>query len=181
MAGVEIVARRYAAALADVVLKGGETEIVKSEIAQWATLIEANAELHDALSNPAIAHAQKEKVLESLIDRSRPSKTTANFLRVLLRNNRLTSISAISERFAVELEERSGVVSAEIVSARELPASERSELRSQLEKLTGKTVNMDFHIDENIIGGVVTRIGSTVYDGSVRTKLDNLKEQLAGA
>jgi F-type H+-transporting ATPase subunit delta len=98
----------------------------------------------------------------------------------LLRNNRLTAISAISERFAAELEERSGVVTAEIVSARELPAGEKSELRSQLERLTGKTVNMDFQINENIIGGVITRIGSTVYDGSVRTKLDTLKERLAG-
>lgn len=181
MIGIEIVARRYAAALADVVLKTGEIEIVRNELSQWATLIEGNAELHDALSNPAIVHAQKEKVLESLIERARPSKTVANFLRVLLRNNRLTAISAINERFASELEERSGVVTAEIVSARELPANEKSELRSQLQKLTGKTVNMDFHIDEDVIGGVITRIGSTVYDGSIRTKLDNLKELLAGA
>lgn len=181
MAAIELVARRYAAALADVVLKSGETETVKTELAQWASLITSNDALSDALSNPAIAHAQKEKVLVSLIERTKPSRTTANFLRVLLQNNRLSEISAISERFAAELEERSGVVTAQIVSARELPANEKSELRSQLEKLTGKSVNMDFHIDENIIGGVITRIGSTVYDGSVRTKLNTLKEQLSGA
>lgn len=181
MAAIELVARRYAAALADVVLKSGETETVKTELAQWASLIASNDALSDALSNPAIAHAQKEKVLVSLIERTKPSRTTANFLRVLLQNNRLSEISAISERFAAELEERSGVVTAQIVSARELPANEKSELRSQLEKLTGKSVNMDFHIDENIIGGVITRIGSTVYDGSVRTKLNTLKEQLSGA
>ena len=181
MAAIELVARRYAAALADVVLKSGETETVKTELAQWASLITSNDALSDAFSNPAIAHAQKEKVLVSLIERTKPSRTTANFLRVLLQNNRLSEISAISERFAAELEERSGVVTAQIVSARELPANEKSELRSQLEKLTGKSVNMDFHIDENIIGGVITRIGSTVYDGSVRTKLNTLKEQLSGA
>jgi F-type H+-transporting ATPase subunit delta len=181
MIGVEIVARRYGAALADVVLKTGETDIVRAELSQWAVIIDSNAELRDVLSSPAVAHAQKVKLLESLIERSRPSKTTANFLRVLLRNDRLTAISAISERFVVELEERSGVVSAEIISARELPPDEKGELKTQLEKLTGKRVNMDFQIDQNLIGGVVTRIGSTVYDGSVRTKLDTLKEQLAGA
>jgi F-type H+-transporting ATPase subunit delta len=181
MVGVEIVARRYAAALADVVLKTGETDTVRSELSQWAALIESNAELFDALSNPAIPHAQKEKVLDSLIEKTRLSKTASNFLRVLLRNNRLTAIAAIDERFVAELEERSGIVTAEIVSARELPTDEKSALRSQLERLTGKTVNMDFQIDESVIGGVITRIGSTVYDGSIRTKLDTLKEQLAGA
>jgi F-type H+-transporting ATPase subunit delta len=181
MIGVETIARRYGAALADVVLKSGETETVKTELSQWAELIESNASLHDLLSNPSIAHSQKEKVVEGLIEKAHPSKTTANFVRVLLQNGRLAAISAISERFAAELEERRGVVTAEIVSARELPASEKFELRSQLEKLTGKTVNMDFRIDENIIGGFVTRVGSTVYDGSIRTKLDTLKEQLAGA
>jgi F-type H+-transporting ATPase subunit delta len=181
MAGIEIIARRYGAALADVVLNSGETDIVKTELTQWATMIDSNAVLSDVFDNPAMPHAQKEKVLESLIARVRPSKTVGNFLRILLKNGRLSAISAINERFSAELEERSGVVTAEVISARELPVNERTELRSQLEKLTGKTVNMDFHIDENIIGGVVTRIGSTVYDGSVRTKLDLLKEQLAGA
>jgi F-type H+-transporting ATPase subunit delta len=181
MIGVEIVARRYSAALADVVLKAGETETVKTELSIWAAMMDSNAGLQDTFSNPAIAQAQKEKVLESLIERTRPSKTTANFLRVLLKNSRLTAISAISERFAAELEERSGVVTAEIISARELPPNEKGELKTQLEKLTGKSVNMDFQIDQDIIGGVVTRIGSTVYDGSIRSKLNALKEQLAGA
>ena len=171
MIGVETVARRYGAALADVVLKTGETETVKAELSLWAKIMDMNAELQDTFGNPVIAHAQKEKVLESLIERTRPSKTTGNFLRVLLRNNRLTAISAINERFIAELEERSD----------ELPANEQGELKTQLEKLTGKRVNMDFQIDQNLIGGVVTRIGSTVYDGSVRTKLNTLKEQLAGA
>jgi len=90
----------------------------------------------------------------------------------------LMGLDEINERFATVLEERSGVVSANVTSARELPDSEKSELRLNLEKLTGKRLNINFGIDENIIGGVVTRIGSTVYDGSVRTQLENLKEQL---
>ena len=177
---IEIVARRYASALADVVLKTGETETVRGELLQWSAIISANADLHDILSNPAIPRTQKEKVLESLIEKTRPSKTTSNFLRVLLRNGRLTEVSAINERFAAELEERSGIVSAEVVSARELPANERSELQARLEKLTGKQIKLNFNIDQNIIGGVVTRIGSTVYDGSVKTRLENLRNQLIG-
>lgn len=175
---IETIARRYGAALADVVLKTGETEIVTSELLQWQTLLEANTDLHEVFANPSIAHAQKEGLLEKLIEKSRPAKTTANFLRVLLRNSRLTELSEINKRFAIELEERSGILSAEIISARALPESERSELQANLEKLTGKKVDLNFNIDEGIIGGLVTRIGSTVYDGSVRTRLENLKEQL---
>lgn len=175
---IETIARRYGSALADVVLKTGEAETVKSELTAWTGMIDSNSDLNEALSNPSIAHSQKEKVLESLIEKTRPSKTTANFLRLLLRNGRLTEISAINDRFAAELQERSGVVSADVISARELPAGERSELRAHLEKLTGKKVDLNFGINDEIIGGVVTRIGSTVYDGSVKTKLENLKEQL---
>jgi len=177
---VEVVARRYASALADVVQKAQETETVKSELLQWAAILGSNANLHDALSNPAIPKAQKENVLGKLIEKARPTMTTANFLRVLLRNGRLTELSKINERFAAELEERSGTVLAEVISARELPASERSELQARLEKLTGKHVRLSFNIDQNIIGGVITRIGSTVYDGSVKTRLENLREQLIG-
>lgn len=175
---VETIARRYASALADVVIKTGETETVRSELKGWEGLIKSNVNLQDALGNPAIPQAAKERVLEELLKRSAPSKTTSNFLRVLLKNDRLMGLDEINERFASVIEERSGVVSANVTSARELPDAERAELRSNLERLTGKQVNINFNIDEKIIGGVVTRIGSTVYDGSVKTQLENLKEQL---
>ncbi len=174
----ETVARRYAAALADVVIKTGETNSVKSELKTWGDMITSNEQLFEAFSNPAIGQDNKEKVLESLIEKAKPTKTTANFLRVLLQNSRLTEINEINERFASVLEERSGVVAAQITSARELSESEKAELKIGLNKLTGKTVNPSFAIDENIIGGVITRIGSTVYDGSVKTKLEELKTQL---
>ncbi len=174
----ETIARRYSTALADIVLGSGETETVKSELAGWNDMFAANANLPTVFGNPAIAHKNKEKVLESLIVSSKPTKTTANFLRILLRNGRLADLSAINDRFESVLEERGGVVSAEVTSARPLPASERTAFQANLEKLTGKQVNISYTVDENIIGGVVTRIGSTVYDGSVKTKLENLKEQL---
>lgn len=175
---VETIARRYGTALADVVLKSGETETIKKELNAFGAMIAENADLKSVFSNPAIPHASKEKLLGELLKRFKPSKTTANFLRVLLQNSRLTELAAIDERFVAVLEERSGFVSAEITSARELPKGERVEFEKSLEKLTGKKVSVDYAVDADIIGGVVTRIGSTVYDGSVKTKLENLKEQL---
>jgi F-type H+-transporting ATPase subunit delta len=175
---VETIARRYGTALADVVLKTGETDTVKAELKTWEEMMSSNADLMSAFQNPAIAHLDKEKVLESLISRAKPSKTTANFLRVLLRNSRLTELAEINDRFAAVLEERSGRVAADVVSARELSADQKAELKANLEKLTGKQVQLNFNIDQSIIGGVVTRVGSTVYDGSVRTQLENLRQEL---
>lgn len=174
----ETVARRYAGALADVVLKTGETDTVKSELKTWEQMIGSSAELEAAFRNPSIAQLNKESVLNGLLDRTRPTKTTANFLRVLLRNSRLTDLRAINERFDSVLEERSGKIGAQVTSARELSDTQKSELKNNLEKLTGKQVTLNFDINEEIIGGVVTRIGSTVYDSSVKTQLENLREQL---
>ncbi len=175
---IETVARRYATALADVVIKHGGAELVKSELRSWEEMIGSNADLQRAFSNPAIAHLSKEKVLETLIGKTNPSTTTANFLRILLRNSRLGELREINDKFSAVLDERSGIVGAEVTSARELSESERNELGNSVAKLTGKQVKLKFVVDENIIGGVVTRVGSTVYDNSVKTQLENLKQQL---
>ena len=152
----ETVARRYSAALADVVLASGEAETVKTELAVFAQLIAGNDDLSSVLSNPSIAHMSKEKVLDELLKRTKPSKTTSNFLRVLLRNSRLTELAEINDRFLAVLEERSGIVSAEVTSARELPDGERTEFEKTLEKLTGKDMRIKFVVDPDVIGGVVS-------------------------
>jgi F-type H+-transporting ATPase subunit delta len=178
---VETISRRYATALADVVSRSGETEAIKTELRTWAQLMAEHADLQNAFGNPAISHQKKEKVLEAVIARAKPSMTTANFLRVLLQNSRLTELADIIIRFEAVIEERSGVVSAEVASARELSDVQRRELKANLEKQTGKQVNVNFAVDPGLIGGVVARIGSTVYDGSIRTKLENLREELIGS
>ena len=178
---VETIARRYATALADVVVKSGETEPVKNELKIWEQLMAANAELQNAVRNPSIAHASKENVLEALIEKAQPTRTTANFLRVLLSNGRLTELREINTKLESVLEERSGSVVAEVTSARDLSGAQQGELKANLEKLTGKQVKLNFAIDPAIIGGVVTRVGSTVYDGSVKTQLENLKEEMIGS
>lgn len=178
---VETVARRYANALADVVTKTGDVDSIRNELKTWETMISANTDLQTAFGNPAISQVNKEKVLENLIEKTKPTKTTANFLRILLRNNRLTEIGEINEKFSSVLEERSGAVSAQIISARSLSEAEKAEMRANLSKLTGKNVSLNFATDETLIGGVVTRIGSTVYDGSVKTQLAELKHQMIGS
>ena len=175
---IETVARRYASALADVVMKNGETETVRAELKAWEQMIAGNSELENAFGNPSIAAAKKEAILEGLLQKARSSKTTSNFLRVLLRNGRLTDLPVVNERFEAVLEERGGAISGEVISAHEMDEAAKRELTANLQKLTGKNVKLNFAIDKEIIGGVVTRVGSTVYDSSVRTQLENLREQL---
>ena len=177
---VETVARRYANALVDVVTKTGEVNPVQTELKTWEQMISANNDLQTAFRNPAISQLNKEKVLENLIEKTKPTKTTANFLRVLLRNSRLTEIGEINQKFASVLEERGGGVSAQITSARPLSETQKSEIQTNLERMTGKKISPKFATDETLIGGVVTRIGSTVYDGSVKTQLEELKHQMIG-
>lgn len=175
---VETVARRYGTALADVVGKTGEVDSVRQELKTWEQIIAGSPELQSAFSNPSVAHQNKENILNSLLAKTNPSKTSANFLRVLLQNGRLTDLQEINAKFDSVLEERSGVVAAHIISARDLSETEKADLRTNIEKLTGRRAKIDFSIDQEIIGGVVTRIGSTVYDSSVKTQLNKLREEL---
>ena len=174
---VEMVARRYAGALADAVA-GGDAETVKNELAAWNDLITDNGDLNSVFGNPSIQQTQKENILNELIGRMKPSSATANFLRVLLQNGRLMDIGRISERFEAELAERSGNISATVTTARSLSQAQADDLKANLEKLTGKKVALDLNIDTELLGGVVAQVGSTIYDNSVRTQLENLRKQI---
>lgn len=177
---VQTVARRYAAALADVATERGEARQVQEELAGWELMIRNNAQLQEVFRNPTIPYDQKQKVLSTLIERTRVRPLTANFLRVLLQNQRLTELGEVNKRFAHVLDERSGIVSAAVTTARPVPESSQQALRDKLAALTGKQVRLSFATDADLIGGIVTRIGSTVYDGSVRTQLQQVKEKMAG-
>jgi F-type H+-transporting ATPase subunit delta len=177
---VETVARRYATALADVVIARGEAREVQEELSAWEQMMHSNGQLMEVFRNPTVPYEQKQKVLTTLIARTRVRPMTANFLQVLLRNQRLAELSEVNKRFAKVLDERAGVVSAEVSTARPVPPATQEALRDKLTKLTGKQVRLSFHTDEELIGGMVTRIGSTIYDGSVRSQLQRVKESLTG-
>ena len=177
---VQAIARRYAVALAEVVTQRGEAAEVREELSQWEAMMHSNAELLDVFRHPTIPQEQKQRVLQSLIERTRPRPTTANFLQVLLQNHRLADLSEISRQFVQELDRRSGVVEAQVTTARPVPAEAQEALRARLGELTRSRVRLQFAVDEELIGGVVTRIGSTVYDGSVRTQLEQVKQRMIG-
>lgn len=177
---VQTVARRYAAALADVAVDRSEEREVQAEIDSWASMIESNPQLKEVFANPTVAYDQKRKLLEDLISRTQVRETTASFLRVLLRNQRLSQLREVAIRFGHVLDERGGLVAAEVTTARPIPEELKTALYDSLAAATGRKVRLSFNTDEAIIGGVVARIGSTIFDGSVQNHLERLSEGLAG-
>ena len=177
---VQTVARRYASALADVVLEHVEAREVQEELLAWEQMLQSSSNLQEVFRNPTIALDKKRAVLNKLIERGQPRPTTANFLKVLLQNQRLTELGEINQKFAEILDVRAGMVAAIVTTARAVPENAQQKLHAKLSTLTGKKVRIDFTTDPDLIGGLVTRIGSTVYDGSVRNHLQQIKEEMAG-
>ena len=176
----QTVARRYAAALADVVSERNEAQLVQAELAAWAKMISENNALLEAFSNPTVAYEQKRNVLNELLARTKVRPTTTNFLRTLLKNQRLAELPQVNDKLAQILDERAGIVSAEIISARPVADKARAMLEEKLREITGKKARLTFATDESLLGGIITRIGSTIYDGSVSNQLSRLREELAG-
>ena len=176
----QTVARRYASALADVTLQRGEAREVQQELVAWADMMHAHARLSEVFANPTIALDQKRGVLKRLIEIGRPRQTTVNFLRLLLQNQRLPELDQINSRFAAVLDDRAGMIAAQVTTARPVAPETQQTLQTTLRKMTGKSVRIEFDTDPEMIGGLVTRIGSTIYDGSVRNQLEQIKEKMAG-
>ena len=176
----QTVARRYASALADVVVDRNEALLVQAELSAWANMIMDNGSLLEVFSNPTVAYEQKQNVLTALIARTNVRPTTTNFLRTLLKNQRLSDLPEVNAKLAQILDDRSGIVSAEITSARPVSDSARALLEEKLAEMTGKKARLTFVTDESLLGGIVTRIGSIIYDGSVSNQLSRLREELAG-
>ena len=177
---LQTVARRYATALADVAIERREEREVQKELGQWAAMVESNPQLKEVFANPTIIHDHKRKVLDDLIARTRVRETTASFLRVLLKNQRLAQLRDIAARYVQVLDERTGVLAGSVTTARPISEDLKQTLHETLSAATGRKVRLTFETDEKIIGGLVARIGSTVFDGSVESHLERLADGLAG-
>lgn len=176
------IASRYASALADVATgkaAGLDLQQVVRELRTFDDALRSSPELQNALTSPAVPAGRKRAVVGRLGDRLELSRITRNFLFVLVDHRRIAGLDDIIETFELIVDQRRGFTRAEISSARELADPQRAGLVSQLERLTGMHVRARFSLDESLIGGLVARIGSTVYDGSVRAQLENLGKRLS--
>jgi F-type H+-transporting ATPase subunit delta len=176
------VAGRYARAFAEVVAEH-KLDAAKTveELTALTTLVHASADLRNVLENPAVDQKQKLGLLDAIMKRMGGSKLLRNFMAVLIDQKRIGQIGEITEQFKQELDARMGIAEARVSSARELSAAEKKSLERKLATVTGKTVRATYREDAGLLGGAVVRIGSTVYDGSVRGQLQRLKQEIAGS
>lgn len=174
-----VFASRYARAFADVVASARlDATALDGQFNDFLGTWDRSGDLREVFLNPAIPAAQKIAVLDKLNARMGLQKEMRNLLAVLINNDRIGVVHEVATAWRAEMQERLGIRQAEIVTARELNPQERAELVAGVGKLAGARIEPTFRLDESIIGGTVVRIGSTVYDGSVRGRLDRLKEAL---
>jgi len=175
---VTAVARRYAEAIADVSVEHGLVDQIDSDLRTFVDMMTGSRELHQVFASPIISMDEKARVLDALIERTRPNRMTANLLKTLLRHYRLHHLDAVYQQFRREMNERQGLVLAEVTTAFPIDPEDRTALARRLQSLMGRQVEIKYLTDSSLIGGVVTRIGSVIYDGSIRTQLETVKNRL---
>ena len=175
------VTNTYARALADAVLGSRQDAAhILQEAKDLTRLVAGSKVLREVWGTPSIPAAQKRAVLDGMVAKAGISRTVRNFVAVLIDHRRINLLAPIVKQFEIELDQRLGFTEAEIRTARDLSEEERRTLESRVHSLTGKKVRASYSRDESVLGGAVVRIGSTIYDGTVRGRLERLRGKLAG-
>lgn len=174
------VASTYARAFADVVMDSHlDVQRAVSGLRQITGLLAESSELRRVWENPAVPAEQKRRLLDSLVQRAGIEKHVRNLVAVLIDHRRIPYLERITQQLEKELDVRLGLAEAEITSARELDDPEKRSLEAQIAKVTGKKVRARFALDPSLLGGAVVRVGSTIYDGSVKGQLEKIKEVIS--
>lgn len=178
-----IVDLRYARALAEVIADQ-KLDLVAAggQLNDFADMLDASVELREVLQNPSIPEPQKLRLLDAIAERAGLSRPIRNFLALVVHHQRVHELREMISAYMALRDEETGVVEAEIVTARPLDADGRRMLEEQVARLAGnQRVQAAYREDASLLGGAIVRLGSTVYDGSVRTQLDQLKKRMIAA
>lgn len=172
------VAERYAAALADVAMAHKSGDVVRTDLASFIAAYYDSADLRNALETPSLDETLKTKIVETIAVKMGLNDAVRNFMKVIVSHQRTHMLREIDQAFITELNRRNGIAQADVTTARQLNEAEKKELLSVLERRTGKKIEAQFLEDKSLLGGAVVRVGSTVYDGSVREQLNRMRERL---
>lgn len=173
------VARRYARAFVDVAVAARlDAAVIGDQLLSFEAALKESAPLRSVLLSPAVSPARKRAVIGQLAARLALAAPVRNFLVVISSRRRLPLLAGIRQAVEEQLDERTGLLRARITSARQLPDAQQAALQGAFARLTGRQVRCDYFVDNGLLGGAVARIGSTVYDGSVRGRLEALGQRL---
>ena len=172
------IARRYAKALLEIGIAQNAYEKMGRELEIIAALMRESKDLQDALSNPIFPLSQRKGVLDKIATKLGLHKEVRNFLMLVMDRGRIAQLPDMARELSALVDKQAGRVRATVTSARPLDPALEARLKSALEKQSGKTVLLDKREDPSIVGGLITQLGDLLYDGSVRTQLQKLREQL---
>lgn len=173
------IARRYARALLDVAAESNRTDAVADQLSAFVKALEQNRELSDVFLNPAYTRAQRNQVVESLIKMmSNVEPALANTLRLLVDRNRLTYLPDIARVYRDMADARAGRVRGHVTSATKLAPDALEMLRKNLQQITQRDVILESKEDPKLLGGLSAQVGSVLFDGSIRTQLEELRREL---
>jgi F-type H+-transporting ATPase subunit delta len=165
--------------MADIALAQGAGEAAAKQLREFGAAYEQSAELRTFLASPAVSMEAKHAVIEKIVARLGASKIIRNFLFVLADHRRTVLIPEVIAAFHDVIRQRQGVAEAEVSSAVELSAAQKKEMAATLTRLTGKKIETKYALDPALLGGAVVRIGDTIYDGSLRSRLNEMRARLA--
>ena len=176
------VAAPYARALADVI-SGEQIDAaqIESQLSDFAAAWHESPPLREIFLDPSFSIEEKVAILDKLNVRLRMGREVRNFIAVLIRHDRLHLLDEIIEEFRHEMNRRLRISEVEVTTARQLDDASRAALEAQIAGLAKGRILATFHEDPSLMGGVIVRIGSTVYDGSIRGRLDRMEQELAAS
>jgi F-type H+-transporting ATPase subunit delta len=174
---MSVAANRYAKALLDV-LYPASAELGLEQLLKFSALLSSEAQMRRLFENPTIAAERRKEVFRGIAESLSYDTYVRNFLNRLIERNRLDLLSDIVTAYEKLLDEKLGIVRAKVTSAGPLDAAQQKSIASRLEQVTGKQVRVELSVDPSLIGGIVARVGSTIYDGSIRQQLQVFKQRL---
>ena len=176
---ISSVSLKFAQALAEVAGELQQEDQVQGELLVFAELLSSNQELMETFTHPAIPFSAKGKIVQELAKKIPLTQIVANFILVLIEHARLTRFQEMLEAYEIILDELHGTLRAEVASCEEVEEAMDQRLQKAVSTLTGKQVKIKYQMDESLIGGLKLQIGSTLYDGSIRTQLEEIRRRLA--
>ena len=174
---IDVIANRYAEALFQLSEEENITKEIYNELHDVVEVIKNNKELDNVLKSPLVAKNEKTQLIEALFN-NKINNDLKNFLKILVEKGRISSLKSIELTFKELLNDKHNIIEGTVISAIALTERQVKELEEKLSKKYNKNVTLENEVDQSILGGVLVRLGNTQIDGSVKTRLNNIKDQL---
>jgi F-type H+-transporting ATPase subunit delta len=179
---MSVLTLRYAHAFGDVAKAGNlDPAVAQQQLHDFADTLNGSHELREFLMNPSIPATEKLRIVDAIVARIGVYPQVRNFIAVIMKNERFEDLNEILAEYATVVDEQGNVSDAEVTTARPLQDADRAELEARIAALANGPIRATYHEDSTLLGGVIVRIGSTVYDGSVKGQLQQLKQRLVNA